>query len=125
MDCKQVSVSTRRTVACVDPGDVEEPHLRCASYYADSDGVCQESFLSPNKGKECQTNQDCMSSQQKPHTCKCAIDGSQKRYCDIGPDDAEWVYAREMFKQYQAGVVYCHSAKKMQECGHTADYNAW
>ena len=106
-------------------GDVEEPHLRCSSYYADSEGICRESFLSPSKGKECQTNQDCMNSQQQPHTCKCALDGSKKKYCDIGPDDSEWVQAREMFKKYLASVVYCHSARKLQECGHSEDYNAW
>jgi len=106
-------------------GDVEDPHLRCSSYNVDEDGKCKEGYLSLKKGSECSVDADCISSKQEPAVCSCTMDGTQNKFCSVGPDDDEWIRTRQLFNKYLAETVYCHPARRLEDCGHVKTYKEW
>ena len=87
--------------------------------------MCQDGFLSLDKGKECTVDSDCRSSQKQKIECRCGMDGSGKKYCGLAPDDDEWISARKTFSKYLAETVYCHPVRRLEDCGHIGEYKNW
>ena len=92
-----------------------DPHIFCETFYADVNGVCAEGFKSPNKGMLCEGNSDCENSIGEEFYCRCTYKGDEK-YCDAGPEDDEWLEAREKFVKYLRGTQNCHAARGLDDC---------
>ena len=105
----------------------EESHLLCRSQFSDPTGNCSEGAVSKNKGKQCDTNDDCPS-EDGTTTAKCACGWNTKknRYCDLLPGDDEWVKARELFVQYfTATRDTCNTDARWEPCNAKTLYYKW
>lgn len=70
------------------------PFLLCESFYADSNGICRDTFLSVSKGTQCNSDEDCYTSQNENYFCKCTMNDIGDKVCDAGPSDEEWEQAK-------------------------------
>lgn len=97
----------------------------CESFYADADGICRQPFLSISIGSECASNNDCFTSQNENHYCKCTLSIDGKQVCDAGPGDDVWLDAKKAFLEYMEISAYCHPAQGLGECQQSAKYKNW
>lgn len=105
----------------------EDSHLLCRSQFSDPTGNCSDGAVSKNKGKQCDTNDDCPSDDGATTSkCSCGWNAGKKRYCDLLPGDDEWVKVRELFVAYfTATRDTCNTDARWEPCNSKTLYYKW
>lgn len=106
----------------------DDSHLMCSSQYYNPDtGVCEDGAKSLNKGKRCNTDQDCPSNIAGVYAkCTCGWNTNGYKYCDILAGDDEWEIARTKFRQYfDATKDDCNVAARWEKCSQPGLYTDW
>ena len=95
----------------------------CRSGYLNTTtGRCGRELKSLNKGKPCQTDQDCPTSDGLVFAkCLCGVNNKGTKYCDIEGGDNEWIEAKDKFLLYNEASFNCHTAEGFGKCRAESD----
>ena len=89
-------------------------------------GRCTKGVLSQQKGKFCNSDQDCPTTDSTVFAeCKCGFSKEGKKYCNIEGGDDEWVKALESYKIYIDNTLNCHNSAGWDTCNHEKFFTDW